>query len=62
MSDKRQNAVFYASYDFGRNLVDDEDEDHESDTVVIEEREKFNDSSSDGEHKEGSESDKTEID
>ena len=43
---------FY-SYDFAGNLVNDEDEDDESvdfDTVVIEEGEKFKDSSSDDEH------------
>ena len=44
---------FY-SYDFTGNLANDEGEDDESvdfDTVVIEEGEKFKDSSSDDEHK-----------
>ena len=41
------------THDFAGNLVNDEDEDDESvdfDTVVIEEGEKFKDSSSDDEH------------
>ena len=56
---------FY-SYDFAGNLVNDEDEDDESvdfDTIVIEEGEKFKDSSSDDEHEEGgSDSDETKMD
>ena len=55
---------FY-SYDFAGNLINDEDEDDESidfDTVVIEEGEKFKDSSSDDLHEGESDSDETEMD
>ena len=55
---------FY-SYDFARNLVNDEDEDDESvyfDTVIIEGAEKSKDSSSDNEHEGQSDSDETEMD
>ena len=55
---------FY-SYDFAENLVNDEDEDDESvdfDAVVIEEGEKFKDSSSDDKHEGKSDGDETEMD
>ena len=52
---------FY-SYNFAGNLVNDEDENVDFDTVVIEGGEKFKDSSSDDEHEGESDSDETEMD